>query len=409
MEWGDVTPLRTKIIRLDEGDLFVSVVNAHGLQTDNATSYSMEVLRPSGIALASMQAKMDAVCLFQNWCGGRGIDFLQRLESGEFFTQQEEASLREALREDRRKSSNQSKKRKKSARPVVGNAHWRNRCAEVRDYVAWFAEAVFKRARPDNARLPEMRARLASFREKIVDGIRIPSTGMTLGLRKEQVPVFVAAITPGDPTNPFASRNHVRNHALWLTYHDGGLRLGEALGLKTIDCILNGGAKRLMVHRRPDDPEEPRKNAPLAKTLPHLVDIEERLASVLHDFIVNHRPSYPGARRSPYVFLSEDGGPLSKAAVAYMYRLLREEVEELPPGFCTNDVRRSWNNRFALGAKQAGLSDERSAVLANHAQGRVPHSEQAENYRGLYNQEQTAEIMNRMQDAIVGTAVKESE
>src|SRR3981081_324256 len=60
MEWGDVTPLRTKAIRLLEGDLFVTVVNAHGLQTDNATSYCMEELRPTGIALATMQARMEA-------------------------------------------------------------------------------------------------------------------------------------------------------------------------------------------------------------------------------------------------------------------------------------------------------------------------------------------------------------
>jgi hypothetical protein len=202
MEWGDVTPLRTKIIRLDEGDLFVSVVNKHGLQTDNATSYCMEVLRPSGIALATMQRKMEAVCLFQNWCGDRGIDFLQRLESGEFFTQQEEANLRETLREDRREPSARAKKHKTSHRPVVGNAHWRNRCAEVRDYVAWFAEAVLKRARPDDPRLPEMRARLASFKEKIVDGVTVRKSTMPLGLDNEQDPIFIAAITPGDASNP---------------------------------------------------------------------------------------------------------------------------------------------------------------------------------------------------------------
>jgi hypothetical protein len=128
----------------------------------------------------------------------------------------------------------------------------------------------------------------------------------------------------------------------------------------------------------------------------------------MHDYIVNHRPFYPGAKRSPYVFLSERGGPMSKETVAYMYRQLREKVPGLPAAFCTNDARRLFNNRFALGTKQAGFSDERSAVLANHAQGRVPHSKQAENYRGLYNQEQTAEIMKRMQDAVIGSSKGES-
>jgi hypothetical protein len=103
MEWGDVTPLRTETIRLLEGDLFVMVVNAHGLQADNATSYCTEVLRPTSMALATMRAHMEAVCQFQNWCGEQGIDFIERLETGAFFQQHEVAGLREALRRNLRK------------------------------------------------------------------------------------------------------------------------------------------------------------------------------------------------------------------------------------------------------------------------------------------------------------------
>lgn len=104
MEWGDVTPLRTTTIRLLEGDLFVLVVNKYGLQTDDANLYCSVMLRPTSMALATMQARMDAVCQFHNWCGGRGIDFLQRLESGQYFDQPELAALREDLRRNLRKA-----------------------------------------------------------------------------------------------------------------------------------------------------------------------------------------------------------------------------------------------------------------------------------------------------------------
>ncbi|MHC2279878.1 hypothetical protein ACVME8_006521 [Bradyrhizobium diazoefficiens] len=202
MEWGDITPLRTKINRLEEGDLFVTVVNRYGLQTDNATQYCMEVLRPTGIALATMRSKMEVVCQFHNWCGDRGIDFIQRLESGVFFTQREENDLREALRNDLRKSA-AKKKAGRKARPVVGAAHWRNRCAEVRDYVVWHAEPIIRRISALDVR-QEARAQLASFKENIVDGIRGHGKPMALGLTTEQSPVFIAAITPDSPTNPFA-------------------------------------------------------------------------------------------------------------------------------------------------------------------------------------------------------------
>lgn len=414
MEWGDITPLRTTTIRLLEGDLFVLVVNKHGLQTDNANLYCSIVLRPTSMALATMQARMDAVCQFHNWCGERGIDFLQRLESGEYFDQPELAALREALRRNLvycpgKRRSSPNKGRKKTERPTVSVGHWRNRCAAVRDYVAWFAEGIIQRLRLDDTRLSGMRDRLSSFKENIVDGIVVRHTPMREGLSEEEEPIFLAAVTPGDPSNPFAPRNQIRNHALWLTYYDGGLRLGEGLGLKTTDCHLNGPKKKLVVHRRPDAAEDPRRKKALAKTLPHPVDIGDRLARVLHDFIVNHRPSYPGAKRSPYVFPSEDGGPLTHGTVAYMYTKLREKVSGLPQDFSTNDARRAWNNRFAVAAEQAGMTDERSAVVANQAQGRVPTSVQAEAYRGRHNRKKAAEIMQRMQDQAVGKIVEAGE
>lgn len=414
MEWGDVPPLRTEIIRLFEGDLFVHAVNKYGLQTDNATLYCSVVLRPTSMSLATMRARMDAICQFHNWCGLRDIDFLQRLESGEFFQHAELIALRSALRVNLTyrpsKRQNSSTPRKKvTQRATVGSAHWRNRCVAVRDYVVWYGELVIQRMSVRDLRLPEMRARLADFAKNMVGGIRVRRNPMREGLTKAEEAIFRKAITPGDTSNPFAPRNQIRNQALWLTYFDGGVRLGEGLGLKTIDCQLNGSKKRLIVHRRPDDPEDPRRKQALTKTLPHPVEIGDRLARILHDFIVNHRPSYPGAKRSPYIFPSEDGGPLTHATVGYMYRQLREKVPGLPENFSTNDTRRAWNNRFAVGAEQAGLSDDKSLIVANQAQGRVPTSVQGENYRTRYNQEKAAEILNILQnDAVgVGKEIKE--
>ncbi len=82
---------------------------------------------------------------------------------------------------------------------------------------------------------------------------------------------------------------------------------------------------------------------------------------------------------------------------------LREKVPGLPEDFSTNDARRAWNNRFAAAAEQAGLSAENSAVIANHAQGRVPTSKQADAYRTRHNRKKSNAITLRMQDEAVGT------
>ena len=189
MEWGDITPLRTTTIRLLEGDLFVLVLNKYGLQTDNANLYCSIVLRPTSMALATMQARMDAVCQFHNWCGERGIDFLQRFESGQYFDQPELAALRETLRRNLRKGPSPAplKTRKKVKRKkTVSPAHWRNRCAAVRDYVAWFAEGVIQRLPVGDTRAPDMKDRLAAFKHNIVAGIRVSTSPMREGLSEEE-------------------------------------------------------------------------------------------------------------------------------------------------------------------------------------------------------------------------------
>ena len=55
------------------------------------------------------------------------------------------------------------------------------------------------------------------------------------------------------------------------------------------------------------------------------------------------------------------------------------------------------------------MTDERSAVIANHAQGRVPTSVQAEAYRGRFNRKKAAEIMLRMQEQAVSKSVEVEE
>jgi hypothetical protein len=60
MQWGDIAPLRTRTIRLLEGDLCVLAVNKYGLQVDDANLYCTIELRPTNMALRTMQARMDS-------------------------------------------------------------------------------------------------------------------------------------------------------------------------------------------------------------------------------------------------------------------------------------------------------------------------------------------------------------
>jgi integrase len=411
MTWGDVPPLRTRIIRLLEGDLCVLAVNVHGLQVDDANLYCIAVLRPTNIALSTMRAEMDAICLLYNWAGSAGVDLKARIESGEFFPWNEVAALRDNLRaprkssaQRRRHSANSLKTgKKKKAAETVSPGHWRNRCVAVRDYVAWMAEVAISRMSVRDPRLAEYRERLSTFQENVVGRI-IVSKSETLkeGLSREASLGFLNAITPGHPTNPFQVRHQARNHALWLTYFDGGIRLSEGVMLKGIDLALNGADPKLIVHRRPDDVDDTRSRPSNTKTLPHPVTLTDRLRDALYQYVVGNRAAYKDAKRSPYVFVSQQGGRLTPQAVREMYLLLRAAVPALPEDFSTHVLRYTWNDSFSAAARRLNLSETETKTLRNSAQGWTPDSDQGEHYANRSNRERASEIMLRMQDKATG-------
>jgi integrase len=410
MEWGDIAPLSTKTVRLIEGDLCVLAVNAHGLQVDDANLYCTVMLRPTNMALRTMRGRMDAVCHLYNWAASAGVDLKARIESGRLLQRDEVAALREDLRRDlreasarrRRHSRNSSNVVRFKGRPVVRNGHWRNRCAAVRDYVAWLAEEVLGRMSPKDGRLAEFRERLAAFRENILPDVTVRAGAMREGLSEEARTAFLNAITPGHPTNPFPVRHQVRNHALWLTYYDGGIRLSECVALKGGDLRLNGARPTLIVHRRPDDADDTRSTPANTKTLPHPVGLTQRLSKVLYDYVVKVRPTYKDAKRCPYVFVSQKGGRLTGQGVREMYLRLRGAVPELPEDFSTHILRYTWNDRFGDAAREAGLSEIEEKAVRNSAQGWTPDSDRGQVYSNRRNRERASEISLRMQDKAVG-------
>ena len=329
-----------------------------------------------------------------------------RVESLELFSMEEIADLRKELRVNllTRPKRQVRGGRRKAKRAVVGNSQWKSRCVSVRDYVVWHAEHAIRRMSPRDERLPEARWRLDHFRAKVVGDIRVRRKEPKKGLQAPVQQVLLNALTPGHPTNPFAVRHRQRNQALWLVYFDGGIRLGEGLGLKCHDLHLHGPNPKLHVYRSPDDPDDPRAAAPNTKSLAHPVELGERAARALHLYITAHRSKQRGAKRSPYVFFSQQGKPLSLSLVAYMYRLLREKVPGLPKNFSTHIARYTWNDRFGEGAAELGLSDDQERSVRNLHQGWTPHSKQGEHYQTELHRKRAQEISLRMQNKATGRA-----
>ena len=290
----EIHPLTTKVIRLPEGDRHVLTVNAKGFPVDWPNLYCTISLRTSSMALATMQTHATAVCMLHNWCGDRGISLQQRIETLDLFTMEEIAGLRFEMRLNRAPAGTGSR-----ASETVGNPHWNMRLKAIAAYVRWHAEHVISRLSARDERWPSARKRLDSVCKKIAGKIKTRKGKRKEGLEKEARSVFAKAITLGHATNPFAERVQPRNLALLVTYYEGGLRRGEAVGLKCVDMHLNGSEPYVMVERRPDDLDDTRSQEARAKTLAHPVPISPSTARLLGDFMIYDRPTYPGAKKVP--------------------------------------------------------------------------------------------------------------
>jgi hypothetical protein len=83
------------------------------------------------------------------------------------------------------------------------------------------------------------------------------------------------------------------------------------LGIKIEDLEL-GSKGTLTIHRRPDDPDDPRQDKPATKTAARVLQLSGRLAQIIHEWVLHHRSKIPGAQQSPFLIVSsKNGNPMS--------------------------------------------------------------------------------------------------
>jgi len=71
-----------------------------------------------------------------------------------------------------------------------------------------------------------------------------------------------------------------------------GIRAGELLAIKVSDIDFQ--SQEITIPRRHNDPEAPRHNQPVQKTLDRLLAISDELTLILTSYVLNDRRAYRG-------------------------------------------------------------------------------------------------------------------
>ncbi|PSJ59875.1 hypothetical protein C7I85_16200 [Mesorhizobium soli] len=352
------------------------VPRAIGVPLEPPTFWILATRRAFGLQPNTLANELRALSHLFLWGDARGVDVVERIREGIFFSLSETLDIvnfcsrrvAEAIAEIHERLSNVVKlqTRRKRKVQVVGFEEKRNRLAAIRSFIAFTSADILSSL----ARWPQRHQQYGAVRNQfleLIDGhiAGLAKTGrhdldLPEGLAAAAVKRLREVIEPDHPENPFHPSVRFRNYLIVRLLLDLGIRRGELLGIKVADCEL-GSRGQITIHRRPDDPEDPRPEKPATKTKARDLALSPRLAEILHEYIVHHRARIPNARRHPFLIVSTDSGkPMSLSNVNKIMEALRDRVPDMPEELGPHRLRHTWNEAFSddMDAKKVSAEDE---------------------------------------------------
>lgn len=222
------------------------------------------------------------------------------------------------------------------------------------------------------------------------------------GLPDEAVAELFRVIDPHSQDNPWRDQHTRYRNALlihWLFHL--GLRIGEALGVRVGDIVVY--RKQVTIHRRADDPTDPRRYQPQTKTRARELPLSDALLAETQAYILNHRSALPGAKKHPFLFVaSRTGQPMTLSAVGKLFKELRERCPSLPKELSAHVLRHTWNDVFSREMERKGVAPENERQIRSYLMGWSPTSDTAAVYTRRYVRNKAKEISLGLQEKLVG-------
>jgi integrase len=372
-----------RVARFESGERFPLIVDRRGLPVPVPNQWALLMRRPR-VQANTLIADLRTIAHLYDWASRRNIDLDERLGFGRGLDPVELTALYQNLRYSRpfgRASAAGDVVDATEAEPVCGDTHIA-RVACVRDCLVWVMERAVHRLAPDNPQVREIRARIEVVKRTAVEFQRPASDGRPCkkGLTPEQVRRLLQIIDPTFADNPFQRPVRFRNMVLLLVLLSFGFRRGESLKIYVSDVQLKGRTPTLAIVRRPDDPNDPRRDEPAVKTLGRSIHLAKSMAQILDAYVCHHRPQFPNSDESPFLFFSRAGKPLSLRMVNKICEQIRERFPEFDGALTPHVLRYTFNKLFLESCYASGLSADDIKQAQNYLNGWRLHSEQGSEY-----------------------------
>ncbi len=139
-----------------------------------------------------------------------------------------------------------------------------------------------------------------------------------------------------------------------------GLRRGELLKVR-IDDLPKPGYPGLKVRRRPHDPSDRRRHRPAVKTVERVLELSGEVEAGLRAYLTGSKPGRRRAGRTPYLFVTAGGDPMSIGAADDLIRVVAARTGI--PDLSWHTFRHTWAEAIAKELLRNRPEEEAFALL----------------------------------------------
>lgn len=407
---------------MSNGERYCALVaQESGLPIFYPMLYVTTQVRNRSLSHAAMEQTHCALAVLLNFCEEKSIGLENRLIKRIFFTPAECDSIRDYCKNNFRpkKSTQQTivvpiKYNKKSGqiepRKTVAKHTLSTRLTHIAHYTAWLAQ-LLNQHRLDEYTVNSIRAMESCFLAlRPTNRQRHQGLEEQRGLCKEQERELMQIIRPGDKRNPFHEEKvQIRNQLIIVMMRHLGIRSGELLNIRIEDIDFR--RNEILIKRRADQIDDPRKRQPLVKTLARRLLMDPHLAELIRNYIVQVRRLTKNARRHPYLLITHKAGPtlgapMSRANFNSVIRSIALSSEILE-NFSSHDLRHTWNERFSewMDTKDHPESHEEQEKIRENWMGWREGSGTAAIYNKRFAQQKALDAGLALQKSLIETQV----
>lgn len=363
---------RIKTIVFPSGERMPLLLNrSTGVPCFDSNMFVLATARNCGKSTSTMQQMLRAISVLQVYLRSAGIDLKERMLEGCLLTLEEveglvnfcKLHLSEMQVEDRSSAQIHTRQknvvslervrmaaRKSSPFARVKNETVSVRLLYIRNYIRHLANARLLKIDPLSSLYSGLKHNLDLVLELIEE--RTPerhgdSGEPRIGLEPKALERFKQLIDPSGPDMLWNGRHVKRRNKLLLQWFLRlGLRRGELanIKIKNIDFTSN----MVSLHRSADDPKDPRKDQPKAKTLARMLPLDEDLAQLTREYIVLERSRIAGAKKHNFLFVATgSGAPMALRTVNEIFVPFKSKWPEVFDDLSPHVLRYTFNDEYS--------------------------------------------------------------